>query len=187
MEWKDNPEDLIRELESQLTDQSSTSELGAAVAPPPPTYGAPFPPTPVKTGLRVWWVLLGVLVVGAVVLAAGVAVFSAHISSTPRSSISSPTSAPGSTAPAGAPLTIAGFGQNKTVACNSNAMTVSGASNTIVITGHSASLTVTGMKNTITVDAADTIETDGFNNQVTYHSGTPTVSNFGDSNVVQQG
>jgi len=58
---------------------------------------------------------------------------------------------------------------------------------TIVITGHCASLTVSGMTNSVTVDAVDTIEASGLNNQVTFHSGSPQITNSGDGNVVHQG
>jgi hypothetical protein len=57
----------------------------------------------------------------------------------------------------------------------------------VVITGHCTSLTVSGVQNTITVDAVDAVDASGFNNKVTYHAGTPKISNFGGSNVVQQG
>ena len=43
------------------------------------------------------------------------------------------------------------------------------------------------MQNAITVDAVDSIDASGFNNKVTYHSGTPNISNSGESNVVAQG
>jgi hypothetical protein len=173
--------------------------------PPPPTYGPPFSGTPAKSGMRAGWILLAVFVVGAVVIAAGVAVFGAHLfssrgwsiaSPSARPSISRPNSSPTntpttgaqtSTAAPGAQISVSGIGENKTIACNNNAVNISGVSNTIVITGHCASLNVSGIKNTITVDAADSIEASGFNNQVTYHSGTPSVNNFGESNVVQQG
>ena len=56
-----------------------------------------------------------------------------------------------------------------------------------MIVGHCASLTVSGMKNSVTVDSADTIDTSGLNNQVTFHSGSPQVSKSGEDNVVQQG
>jgi hypothetical protein len=56
-----------------------------------------------------------------------------------------------------------------------------------VITGHCTSLTVNGMKNTVTVDASDSIDASGMNNRVTYHSGSPKVSNSGVDNVVAQG
>jgi hypothetical protein len=118
--------------------------------------------------------------------------------SRPRSTVPSTTrtraSAPSATAPSTSPttppggsLSISGIGENRTIACNDNSVTVSGISNTVVITGHCTSLTVSGMQNTITVDAADSIAASGFNNKVTYHTGTPKVSNFGGSNVVQQG
>jgi hypothetical protein len=37
------------------------------------------------------------------------------------------------------------------------------------------------------VDTADTIDTSGIENQITFHSGSPNVQNSGISNVVQQG
>jgi len=43
------------------------------------------------------------------------------------------------------------------------------------------------MQNSVTVDAVDSIDAAGFNNQVTYHSGSPKISKSGDGNVVQQG
>jgi hypothetical protein len=46
---------------------------------------------------------------------------------------------------------------------------------------------VSGVKNSITVDAVDTIDASGFNNQITYHTGSPTIENSGQQNLVQQG
>jgi hypothetical protein len=43
------------------------------------------------------------------------------------------------------------------------------------------------MKNSVTVDAADTIDASGLNNQVTIHSGAPKISKSGVDNVVAQG
>jgi DUF3060 family protein len=100
-------------------------------------------------------------------------------------STAAPSTSP--TAPAGSSLNISGIGENRTIACNDNAVTISGLTNTVVITGHCTSLTVSGIQNTVTVDAADSIDASGFNNKVTYHTGTPKVSNLGGSNVVQQG
>jgi hypothetical protein len=99
------------------------------------------------------------------------------------------TPSPSTSAPPspGASVIISGIGENKTIACTDNNLTVSGISNTVVVTGHCTSLMVSGMQNTVTVDAADSIEASGFNNKVTYHTGTPKISNFGGSNVVQQG
>jgi hypothetical protein len=175
------------------------------------------PPPKPPSGNRTWWIVGALIVVIFLVLAGGIAFFVAHKISDARSTInsaisatSSPprstsrsqapstrtrtpapsTSSAPSTSPApppGGSLTISGIGENKTVACNDNIVTVSGISNTVTITGHCTSLTVSGMQNTITVDAADNIEASGFNNKVTYHTGNPKISNFGGSNVVQQG
>jgi Protein of unknown function (DUF3060) len=189
----------------------------AAPPPPPPwTYGAPFPgpPPPRPSGNRMWWILGTVIVVGVLALAGGIAAFAAHQLSGVRSIINSPptitdtfsppATTPGGTGPSttrsktprpstsptpppGGRLSVSGVGENRTIACNDNVVSVSGVSNTVLITGHCASLTVSGVQNEITVDAVDSIEASGFNNKVTYHSGTPKVSNSGGSNVVQQG
>jgi hypothetical protein len=84
-------------------------------------------------------------------------------------------------------MTISGIKENRTIACNGNAVNVSGISNKVVITGHCASLTVSGVQNSITVDAVDTIDASGFNNQITYHTGSPTIQNSGAQNDVHQG
>jgi hypothetical protein len=89
--------------------------------------------------------------------------------------------------PSGGTIIVSGINENKSVTCNNSQVSVSGVSNKVVITGHCASLTVAGMQNTITVDAADTIDASGLNNQVTYHSGSPKISKSGDGNVVEQG
>ncbi len=112
------------------------------------------------------------------------------VPSTTRTRTAAPSSAAPSTSATPAPgssLSISGIGENRTIACNDNVVTISGLSNTVVITGHCTSLTVSGIQNTITVDAADSIDASGFNNKITYHTGTPKISNLGGSNVVQQG
>jgi hypothetical protein len=109
---------------------------------------------------------------------------SAGVTQAPAPS-ASPSPAP--TAPAGANLTISGINENRTIACNQSVINVSGISNKIVLTGHCASLNVSGVQNSITVDAVDTIEASGFNNQITYHTGSPSIDKSGDGNVVQQG
>jgi hypothetical protein len=176
--------------------------------PPPPgpwAYGGPFPGPPPKppSGNRMWWILGTVIVIGVVALAGGIAAIAAHQLSAVRSIIVSPPTisgrvttpaiTPGSPAPTaptpppGGQLSVSGINENRTIACRDSIVSVSGVSNTVVITGHCASLTVSGVQNSITVDAVDTIGASGFNNKVTYHSGTPKVSNAGDGNVIQQG
>ncbi|HUO37532.1 MAG TPA: DUF3060 domain-containing protein [Mycobacterium sp.] len=215
MDPQDDPEARIRELERPLTGEARRSELagpqlGGYGAPPaaPPVIGggAPFPSTPRRStaGLRGGWIVLAVVAVGAMALAAGIAVFTAHrfsgggngsfttIPSSRPVTTASPTQAPitgpsASTPPLGGKLSVAGIGENQTIACNDSFVDVSGFSNTVVITGHCASLSVSGARNVVTVDAADAIDASGFNNQVTFHSGSPRIDNSGESNVVQQG
>lgn len=180
-------------------------------------YSSPFPgATPrSSSGMRVFWILAGVFVLIALGAAGAIAVYVSKqmnrddfsmpstVSQTFYPSTSGPaggktpadgkTGAPTtepSTSPApaaGSKLTISGINEKKTVACDNNVVTVSGMSNTIVITGHCASLTVSGMRNAVTIDSADTITASGFDNQITYHSGSPQISKFGDNNMIEQG
>jgi hypothetical protein len=181
---------------------------------PPPSYGGPSPwmsPRPTSSN-RVWWILAAFFIIGTIAVPLGFAVFginrATHSGLTtllpnPTVSSSSPTPSAGGaqttaavppmspsaapTAPAGASLTISGIKENRTVACNDSAINLSGISNKVVITGHCASLHVSGVQNSVTVDAVDTVEVSGFNNQITYHSGSPSIDKSGDGNVVQQG
>ncbi len=173
---------------------------------PPPSfgYGGPFPGSTPRTssGNRIWWILAAVFVVGTLALVGGIVAYSANrisrgfvvlsptpstsaISGSPRNTPHSPATSPAP--PAGGSLSVAGVNEDKTIACNDSIVSVSGVSNTVVITGHCASLTVSGFQNTVTVDAADTIDASGLNNQVTYHSGSPKITNSGGANVVEQG
>ncbi|MGA8543668.1 MAG: DUF3060 domain-containing protein [Mycobacterium sp.] len=187
---------------------------GPAYPPPPPSFGSPSPwtsPRPTSR-YRIWWILAAFFIIGTIAVPLGLAVFginrathggfttllpnptvssnsaapSASAAQTPApASSGSPSSAP--TAPAGATLTISGIKENRTIACNNSAVNVSGISNKVVITGHCASLNVSGVQNSIIVDAVDSIDASGFNNQITYHAGSPAIENFGGQNVVQQG
>ncbi|HEY1440346.1 MAG TPA: DUF3060 domain-containing protein [Mycobacterium sp.] len=201
---------------SQPTGQAYPPGPTVPPPPSPWTYGGPFSGSPPKppSGNRMWWILGTIIVIGVIALAGGIAAFAAHQLSGVRSiitsppTVSAPFTSPGNTPTSAAPstsrtrasapsasptpppggqLNISGINDNRTIACNDSVVSVSGVSNTVVITGHCASLTVSGVQNSITVDTVDTIDASGFNNKVTYHSGTPKVSNAGDSNVVQQG
>lgn len=189
---------------------------GPAGAPPPPpapwSFGGPIPGPPPQrpASNRVWWILGAFVAIGLVALAGGIAAFAAHKISGVKSFITSPPSismsaAPSTsrkaspstprraspstspTAPRGTQLSVAGINENRSIACDDNIVNVSGVSNTVVITGHCTSLSVSGVQNAITIEAVDSIDASGFNNRVTYHSGTPKVSNSGESNVVAQG
>ncbi len=85
-----------------------------------------------------------------------------------------------------APASVSGIENNKTVDCTDGAVTVSGIRNTVNITGHCVNVTVSGMNNVVTVDATDAIGASGFDNRITYHSGSPQIDST-DSNIVEQG
>jgi hypothetical protein len=89
-------------------------------------------------------------------------------------------------APPGGQLSVAGMGENKTLECNDNSVSISGVTNTVTITGHCTTVTVSGMQNKVNLEAADQINASGFDNVVTYQSGSPDINNAG-NNVVQQG
>jgi DUF3060 family protein len=86
----------------------------------------------------------------------------------------------------GGQISVAGVGDNKTIECNDSLVSVSGVSNTVTITGHCVSVTVSGMDNIVNMDTADTINASGFDNKVTYKTGTPEI-NSGGSNIVGRG
>jgi Protein of unknown function (DUF3060) len=184
--------------------------------PPPVTYGASFRPTSPRspTLTRFWWILIASFVIGPIAIAGIISVNTAHqlsrgglttLSPTPSAFPSAGPNSPANTVtqtsaavpptspssaplpPAGGNLSVSGINESHTVACNDSNLSVSGISNVVVITGHCASLHVSGIRNSVTVEAADTIEASGFNNQVTYHTGSPSVDKSGDGNVVQQG
>jgi hypothetical protein len=189
--------------------QASGPDYGAQYT--PPGYGAPWAPPPRKTtSAGIPWVVLGIGAVVFMAVAAGVGFFIVNkstrqfpminipsisvpsfpsIPSIPRVQTGQP-GQPGqpapTTAPPGGQLSVAGIQENKTIVCNDSHVSISGVSNTVTITGHCANVTVSGMQNNVTLDTSDQIDASGFNNVVTYHSGSPDI-NSGGSNVVQQG
>jgi hypothetical protein len=104
-------------------------------------------------------------------------------------SASAPTAAPTAapTTPAGPSMTISGIDDVRTIACNNSAIDISGQHETVTITGHCATVHVSGIKNVITVDATDAINVVGIDNQLTYHTGSPSIEQFGQGNVIKQG
>jgi len=102
-------------------------------------------------------------------------------------SAESPNEPAGPTTPApGSPQSVAGMGENKTLVCNDSPISVSGVKNTVTITGHCTKVAVSGMQNQVTLETSDVIGASGFENKVTYHSGSPEINAVGD-NVVEQG
>ncbi|ULE33987.1 DUF3060 domain-containing protein [Mycobacterium sp. IDR2000157661] len=102
-----------------------------------------------------------------------------------------PTDEPGrqvAVAPAGGQYSVSGVEEDETIECNGSNINVSGVNNTVTLLGHCLSVTVSGVENQVTVDSADRIGASGFDNQVTYRSGTPQVdASAGTGNVVAQG
>jgi hypothetical protein len=186
-------------------------------APPPLDYGTsslgtstPWTAPRAFPSFRLWLILASVLlpvvigIVGVILvnnaghqISRGLSTLPSVPSFFPNSPTSNVTQAPTQvpipsppappTAPAGDNLTISGINESQTITCNANAVNVSGISNKVVIKGVCNSLHVSGVQNVITIDAVGSIEVSGFSNQVTYHTGTPSVDKSGDGNVVQQG
>jgi hypothetical protein len=196
--------------------QPGYSAPGYSTAPYAAPYTSPYPTTPRSTGgFSWWWLVVATFVVGGVAVGAGVAVFGTHLFSSGTSITSSPRDRPSisggggvltniptppdvsggitqepqiqaSTAPGGV-VTIPGISVNKTIACNEGTVNISGMENTIVITGHCLSVNVSGIDNNVTVDSADSIVASGFNNKITFKTGSPEITNSGGDNVVEQG
>jgi hypothetical protein len=183
---------------------------------PPSSYGVPFPPVPVASsgGTVRGWLVFAVLGAMMVAIIAGVVIFVSNVFSSVNSVIDtfdgSPTTSGGGgpfgapsgganrppaptaastveVAPPGGDISVAGVGGDKTIACNDTVVNISGVSNTIVLTGQCRSVTVSGVQNTVTIDAAATISASGFENRVTFLTGTPEIQNSGASNVVERG
>ena len=171
---------------------------------PPPGYGAPWAPPPRKASAGIPWAVLGIGAVIFMALAGGVgwyivnkstrefptiSVPSISVPSFPSAEPAIPGGGPANTvakAPPGEQVNVAGMGQNKTIECTDNLVSISGVSNTVTITGHCTMVTVSGVQNKVALDTADQIQASGFDNVVTYHSGSPDINNAG-NNVVEQG
>jgi hypothetical protein len=86
--------------------------------------------------------------------------------------------------------TLESTGYSNTVidhACNNGNLKLSSYGIEFSVTGHCASLAITSYNNKVTVDSVDTITVSGYGNNVTYHSGTPKVTDSGYDNNIQQG
>ena len=178
-------------------------------------YGTQFPGPTRKVSGGIPWLVFGLIAIVLLAIAAGVVVFTTRMSGVNDSggsgridfpSIPSIPSAPSVEAPSipaapGAPgadpnvispapgeqVTVSGIDENKTIACNDATINISGIRNTVNITGHCVKVSVSGISNVITVDNADGISASGFENRVTFHSGSPAIENSGANNVVAQG
>ncbi|HTY31160.1 DUF3060 domain-containing protein [Mycobacterium sp.] len=86
--------------------------------------------------------------------------------------------------------TVESTGYGNTVidkACNNGNLKLSSYGIDFTATGHCASLAISSYNNKVTVDSVDAITVSGYRNNVTYHSGTPKVTDSGDDNNIHQG
>jgi len=84
-------------------------------------------------------------------------------------------------------VSLGGVETRQTVVCDDGTVNISGVNNTIEVQGACTMVTVSGVENTVTVESADTISASGFDNRVTYRTGTPEISKSGRGNVVEPG
>jgi Protein of unknown function (DUF3060) len=87
-------------------------------------------------------------------------------------------------------LESTGYSNTVTVrACNNGNLKLSSYGGKFSVTGHCASLAISSYDNKVSVDSVDSINisASGYNNVITYRSGTPKVTDSGDSNNIQQG
>ena len=75
--------------------------------------------------------------------------------------------------------------KTKTIECNDGRLTLNGNNLTVTVTGHCANLFVNGYNHQVTVDSADSIQVNGMNSIVVYHSGRPGISKNGNVTVTQ--
>ena len=179
----------------------------AVPTPPPMAYSDSFssPRAGMLPRSQIRWIMLAVFVIGMMCLPLAIFYFSAHqvsrsglptmlplpdfSSSSPAPSGTMPHTSTGapSTAPAGGSLSVAGINETRTVVCRDSNISVSGVSNEVVITGHCARLSISGVRNKVTVDAVESIQASGFDNDITYLIGTPHIDTSGTGNLVHKG
>jgi hypothetical protein len=87
----------------------------------------------------------------------------------------------------GGNLTVSPSSQTLTLVCNHGDLTVDANTGMVNVTGHCAHLTVKGSHNKVNADTADTIDTEGADNRVVYHSGAPQITVAGSENTVNRG
>jgi hypothetical protein len=86
--------------------------------------------------------------------------------------------------------TLESTGYSNTVrvfACNNGNLKLSADGINFKVTGHCASVAISSFTDNVTVDSVDSINVSGDSNVVTYHSGTPKITDSGHYNKIQQG
>lgn len=202
----DDPEQRVRDLERGLADAAAATEYGSGSEPVPQRRSA---------GMRLGWILLGLLVLGLVIgggamlaermasdgkpvagraTTAEVAGGGGSFNAAPPPSALPPsvtqTQAPRTYVPppdTGGDISVAGVGKAERYDCRSRGVSVSGVDNKVILTGHCARVDVSGVGNAVTIEESDAIVVSGFNNVVTFHSGDPELSKSGMNNTLERG
>lgn len=200
----EDPEQRIAELERGVS--------GPAAGPDPAAAGAE---PPRRTGLRVGFLMLGLLlfalaVGGATILTGqsqrtvpGAAVAAEPPPVRPTTATARPTRTglptprptvtpevpvpPGGPPGTGGSLSVAGVDRTETIPCEGRDISVSGVDNTVVLTGRCGRVDVSGIHNSVRVDAAAEIEVSGMDNDVVYLSGDPRLQQSGLRNRLARG
>jgi hypothetical protein len=86
-------------------------------------------------------------------------------------------------------IDVSGISTTVTVTGRCGQLTVSsGSENKVVVPGHCSDVNVSsGTENQVTVGSADTIEADGIQNVIVFHTGSPKINDTGMNNTVKQG
>ena len=91
------------------------------------------------------------------------------------------------TAGPGVVVHVEGTDLARTVRCEGGDLEVDGNENVVTATGHCGSVTVGGNKNTVSIDTADSIHVSAIRGHVTYHTGSPKITDFGIDNTISRG
>jgi hypothetical protein len=191
---EEDPEQRIRELERGLADtnqpvpqypaQYPDYGVGPAAgsmptwAPTPVPSSEPDAPTfrPGRNRLRWIWTLVSLLFPVAMIVAFAVPWRDFGF----FEGLFGPTKVPH-----GGSLMVNESNKTKTIECNDGRLTLNGTNLQITVTGHCANLFVNGWEHHVTVDSADSIQVNGGNTVVVYHSGQPAISKNGNVTVEQ--
>lgn len=174
-----------------------------------PGAGLEYSLEPPRTGLRLGWIALGLLVAALVV--GGGAILAGHspgtVSGIPvaaepppvtagRPTVALPTPLPEVSTPIprslpapdlswpGGSINVSGSHNNRTVECRESVIFVSGVDNTVTLNGHCTRIDVSGVQNTVTITSSDAIVVSGVRNTVIFLSGTPQLSKTGIDNTI---
>ncbi|MGV1088029.1 MAG: DUF3060 domain-containing protein [Mycobacterium sp.] len=203
----DDPEQRIRNLERPLADSAAATES---------TSGAAYLPDRQGAGMRLGWIVLGLLILALVI--GGGSMIAERVSAQGKPVTGRPTAAelaggggsftvapppsavpptqPGQpTLPTFAPsppdtnaeISVAGVGKSERYGCESRIVTVSGVDNKVLLTGHCTLVVVSGVGNAVTIEESEAIVVSGMNNVVTFRNGSPELTKSGMNNTLERG